>query len=173
MPPAPFPLEHFQKALEQKPDDEQAFFGKAVALHQLERWEEARSLYAELLERNPQQENALRNMVALGIQTRDDAVIERYAERLLAIDGQAPGALNALAARAFHAGDYEQAAEYCRRSLAATPEDFETWFNLGVAEQRLGRWAEAAEAYKKAIAIRPDAKAAGRLTSKPSVSIRT
>ena len=47
-----------------------------------------------------------------------------------------------------------------RQTGGVTPDHFERWFNLGVAEQKRNDLAEAAKAYGEAIRIRPDAKQA-------------
>ncbi len=69
-------------------------------------------------------------------------------------------ALEGLATCAFHDNDYEAASRYCTKLVEFTPDHFERWFNLGVAEQKCKRVTEAAKAYSEAVRIRPDAKQA-------------
>ena len=45
-------------------------------------------------------------------------------------------------------------------TFASTPDHFERWFNLGVAEQKRNHLPEAVKAYGEAVRIRPDAKQA-------------
>jgi Flp pilus assembly protein TadD len=69
-------------------------------------------------------------------------------------------ALEGLATCAFHGNEYEAAARYCTKLVEFTPDHFERWFNLGVAEQKCGRLEQAAKAYSEAVRVRPDAKQA-------------
>ncbi len=114
-------MRRFDQCVQQRPDDEQALFGKAVALQLLGELDQARSLYEEILGVNPDSGNALKNLLTLGIKTGDDSPIQKYAERLLATDPEALPALSGLASRAFRAGEFEEAADYCRRIIAVSP----------------------------------------------------
>ena len=54
------------------PEQETAFFGKAVALQTLNRLDEAAQLYHQVLARNPNSEEALTNLITIGLAKRDD-----------------------------------------------------------------------------------------------------
>ncbi len=150
-------LESFDEALEAAPEDRQAQFGRAVALQRLSRFDDARAAYEQILEQDPGSEGALRNIVALSVETGDDGLMERYADQMLARDANSRAALSALASRAFRQEDYRRAAELCQRLAETAPENYEAWFNLGVAQQKQARWDEAVGAYAKAVELRPDA----------------
>lgn len=57
-------------------------------------------------------------------------------------------------------GFFEEAADCCRRSIAAWPGHADAHFNLGLALQRLGRLEEAKTSLRAAIKLKPDFTAA-------------
>jgi membrane associated rhomboid family serine protease len=59
---------------------------------------------------------------------------------------------------ALNAGQYEAAAIHLRRATAYRRTDPADWFDLGIAEQRLGHQAAAADAYRRALAMTPDSQ---------------
>lgn len=58
-------------------------------------------------------------------------------------------------------GRFETARTRLAAVTASAPDDFAAWHNLGVALQALGRWRQAAKAYGRALALRPDAAETG------------
>ena len=100
------------------------------------------------------------NLITIGMARKDHASIQQYSERLLTMRPFSQAALEGLATCAFHSNEYEAASRYCAKLVEFTPDHFERWFNLGVAEQKCGRLEEAAKAYSEAVRIRPDAKQA-------------
>ena len=148
------------KCWRKQPDHETALFGKAVSLQLLWKFDEATALYLKILEKNPQSEECLVNLITIGMARKDHASIQQYSERLLAMRPFSQAALEGLATCAFHSNDYEAASRYCAKLVEFTPDHFERWFNLGVAEQKCARLTEAAKAYSEAVRIRPDAKQA-------------
>ena len=52
-------------------------------------------------------------------------------------------------------GDWPRAAEHYRQYVAAQPDAFPIWVQLGHALKEAGEWAEAEQAYRRAEAIRP------------------
>lgn len=149
---------YFDQCLADKPGDEKATFGKAVAKQLLREFDEARGLYEEVLAARPDAVDALTNLVAIGIETGSDTILDNHAEHLLSVDPESLPALSAISSKAFRDSDHNTAAEVCEKIVALSTEDFTAWYNLGVARQRLEMAAEAAEAYRKAIEVRPDAK---------------
>ena len=53
-------------------------------------------------------------------------------------------------------GAMDQVVEYCQRVLKLRPNDFGTYYNLGVALQQLGQYEEAASAYRSTLHLQPD-----------------
>jgi protein O-mannosyl-transferase len=54
-------------------------------------------------------------------------------------------------------GNYSQAETTYRAALRADPNSQRTWLGLGLLEQRLGKFAPAAEAFSRSVAIQPSA----------------
>jgi len=69
-------------------------------------------------------------------------------------------ALEGLATCAFASNDYSAALRYCLKLTEYTPDNFDRWFNAGVAYQKTGDLEGASKAYSEAVRIRPDAKQA-------------
>src|SRR5262249_7513265 len=131
-------LDAFRKCLEKSPGLEAALLGKAVALHLSWEMDDALEIYRAILERNPRCEEALVNLVALGVQRKDYALVRTYAERLLALNPSSQVALEGLSAAAFAGESFLDAASHYTRLTELFPRNYDYWFNLGVAWQRLG-----------------------------------
>jgi superkiller protein 3 len=114
-----------------------ALLGKAVALQQLSRYEEADTIYRGLLEADPEAAEPLANLIALSVARQDAAAIEDYSRRLLRVQPQSKAALQGLAMLAIRSGDQGAAIEYCTRLVEIDPDTFEGWFNLRFAQQRM------------------------------------
>jgi tetratricopeptide (TPR) repeat protein len=117
--------------------DGPASFGKAVALQLLERFGEAENAYEVVLASNPNCEETLSNLIALGIETEDLDRVRDYSQRLLKISPQSPAALQGLATVALERRDHHAAARYCDRIVQLAPDCLEGWHNLRVALDRI------------------------------------
>ena len=137
------------------PDHEDALFGKAAALQSLGHADEASELYQQILERNPESEESLSNLVLIGMSKEDFDMVREYSERLLDLRPESTVALEGLAAWACAAGEHALTAKFCTLLVSAVPGHFEGWFNLALAHQKSGRWEQAAEAYEEALKLRP------------------
>jgi tetratricopeptide (TPR) repeat protein len=153
-------LESFAKCLEKSPNLEAALLGKGVALQLAWEFDEAAEVYKQALRRNPGCEEAAVNLIALGMQRKDYALIRQQAQALLARDASAQPALEGLATVAFAEGKYGEAAGHYCRLVDLHPRNFDYWFNLGVTYQRMGQPLDSAAAYQNAASLRPDAIAA-------------
>lgn len=114
-----------------------ASFGKAVALQLLQRFGEAENAYEVLLASDPNSEETLSNLIALGIETEDLDRVRDYSQRLLKISPQSPAALQGLATVALKRQDHHAAARYCDRIVQLAPDCLEAWHNLRVALDRI------------------------------------
>jgi tetratricopeptide (TPR) repeat protein len=114
-----------------------AAFGKAVALQLLHRFGEAGNAYEALLASDPNSEETLSNLIALGVETYDLDRVRDYSQRLLKISPQSPAALQGLATVALERGDHHAAARYCDRIVQLAPDCLEAWHNLRVALDRI------------------------------------
>ncbi len=98
------------------------------------------------------------NMIGIGLQRKDYAVVEKYSKRLLELHPDSVPALEGLAAAAFSRDDAKSAAEFTHRLTVLAADSHDHWFNYGVACQKSGRLA-AVEAYNRAAQIRPESPA--------------
>ena len=87
----------FEKVLARTPAHETALFGKAVSLQLLWKFDESTALYLQLLNKNPQSEECLVNLVTIGMARKDEAMTREYSEKLLTIR---PSSLNGSVANA-------------------------------------------------------------------------
>jgi tetratricopeptide (TPR) repeat protein len=117
--------------------DVPASFGKAVALQLLQRFGEAENAYQAVLASDPNCEETLSNLIALGIETEDLDRVRDYSQRLLKISPQSPTALQGLATVALERQDNHAAARYCDRIVQLAPDCLEAWHNLRVALDRI------------------------------------
>jgi tetratricopeptide (TPR) repeat protein len=132
-------------------------FGKAAALQQLGRLEEAADLYNQLLPANPNAIDLLANLTTLSIARKDMARAQEMAERLVKIQPESRAALEGLAAAALSRGDYSAAAQHGSQLIKVAGGSYDVWFNLGVAYHKTGRLEQAANAYREALRLRPGA----------------
>jgi tetratricopeptide (TPR) repeat protein len=114
-----------------------AGFGKAVALQLLHRCGEAENAYQGLLAHDPNSEETLSNLIALGIENQDLDGARDYSQRLLKISPQSPAAWQGLAAVALERGDHHAAARYCDRIVQLAPDCLEAWHNLRLSLDRI------------------------------------
>ena len=94
----------FDRALQETPNQDRSLFGKAVALHQLGRLDEASEIYRKLLPGNANSPELLGNMIAIASTRKDDNRAKELSERLLKIRPQSRHALEGLARRSVVAG---------------------------------------------------------------------
>ena len=132
---------------------------QAVALHQAGRLDEAERLYRALLERQPDEVNALHLLAVLRQQQGRAGEAVPLFERALvlapgvaAIHGNYGNALQAV-------GRTEAAAEQYRRALALDPGFVDARYNLARLLKEAGRCAEAVEAFDAVLAAEPRAVA--------------
>jgi clan AA aspartic protease (TIGR02281 family) len=82
---------------------------------------------------------------------------------LLACVGAGWVQLNEAGKAAYARGQYAEAERLFRQAIAAAPDEPELHYHRGVALTHLQRWAEAAAAYEKALALRPPAPLAASI----------
>src|SRR5207244_13454035 len=132
-----------------------ALFAKAVAMQSLGHPEEASQIYQSILERNPDSEESLSNLVLIGMGKEDFDMVREYSEHLLELRPESTVALEGLASWACAAGEHALTAKFCTLLVNSVPGHFEGWFNLALAHQKSGRFEQAAEAYSECVKLRP------------------
>ena len=86
----------FEQAQPQAAGDELELFGRAVALQVLSRYAEAQTVYEQLLAINPESEEALANLIAMGIARHDPKTVTECSRQLLQVRPQSRQALQGL-----------------------------------------------------------------------------
>ena len=96
--------------------------------------------------------------IAAGIQRRSGQLVEatELLARAAAVDAQASPVLAERAALAVATQDFKLAAQSLRGLLQKHPGQPDSWFNLGLAEEQLGRQQAAIEAFENALDLTPD-----------------
>jgi len=124
-----------------------------LGLAQLERGqeEEARRSFEQALRLDPRQALALSGLGTLHLtlfrRDRDPRALEQagdHFEKALAVDGRLVTALNGLGVVRLYQGDAPEAVKRLRAAVAAEPAFTNAYFNLAIAQLRLGRKAAAA-----------------------------
>jgi tetratricopeptide (TPR) repeat protein len=146
----------FDKALEFKPDDPEAWYNRGIALGNLGRWEEAISSYDKALEFKPDYHHAWNNRgIALGN-------LGRWEEAISSCDKALefkPDYHHAWYNRGYALGNLgrlEEAIASYDKALEIKPDKHKAWNNRGNALGNLGRWEEAIASFDKALEIKPD-----------------
>lgn len=143
----------FGQCLALRPGYVPAVCGKAAALQFQGKHGEALALYLQLLESAPQKEELLLNALRAALDAADWPQVRQLALRITAVS---PGSLPALEAMA-HAdlaeGRYEEALTAFRALAQAAPAFLEPWYQAGLCEFRLGRYAESAESFRSALLV--------------------
>ena len=153
-------INHFERALQIKPDYAKAHNNLGVALAAQDRLEEAVDHYHSAVRISPGFAEAYYNLgVALASQGRTVKAIDRY-RAALHINPEYAGAHNNLAIALGSQGRLDDAINHLRLALSIDPDFIEAHINMGFALASLGRLDRAMNHYLRAVAGRPgDARA--------------
>jgi tetratricopeptide (TPR) repeat protein len=134
-------LAHFDQCWSQS-ERPLVLFGKAAALQQLHRFEEAESLYKQVLALDPKAEEALSNLIAMNIEVFDLESVQCNALQLLEISPRSAIALQALILVALERRDYDTASRHFSRLTESAGSDRLSFGeSTDAIEYRLGRGA--------------------------------
>jgi tetratricopeptide (TPR) repeat protein len=146
----------YDKAIEFKPNKDEAWNNRGIALYKLGRLDDAVASYDKAIEFKPDNDEAWYNRgIALDTLGRLDDAVASYDK---AIEfkpdnheawynrGNALGTL----------GRLDEAIASYDKAIEFKPDDDEAWNNRGIALRRLGRLDEAIASYDKAIEFKPD-----------------
>jgi tetratricopeptide (TPR) repeat protein len=146
----------YDKALEFKPDKDEAWYNRGNALGNLGRGEEAIASYDKALEIKPDKHEAWNNRGnALDDLGRGEEAIASY-DKALEIKPDKHEAWNNRGNALDDLGRWEEAIASYDKALKIKPDLHEAWNNRGNALGNLGRWEEAIASYDKALKIKPD-----------------
>ena len=76
------------------------------------------------------------NLITIGMARKDYESIQKYSEQLLTLRPHSQAALEGLATCSFQIAITKPRRACAQKLVEATPDHFERWFNLGVAEQK-------------------------------------
>jgi tetratricopeptide (TPR) repeat protein len=146
----------YDKALEFKPDDHEAWYYRGNTLRNLGRLEDAIASYDKALEIKPDLHEAWYNRGnALGNLGRLEEEIASY-DKALEIKPDYHEAWYNRGNALDDLGKFEEAIASYDKALEIKPDDDEAWYNRGNALGNLGRLEEAIASYDKALEIKPD-----------------
>ena len=146
----------YDKAVEFKPDDHQAWNNRGVALFNLGRYEEAIASFDKVVEFKPDLHEAWNNRGnALDDLGRYEEAIASY-DKAVEFNPDKHEAWYNRGVALFNLGRYEEAIAFFDKAVEFKPDFHEAWNNRGVALFNLGRYEEAIASYDKAVEFKPD-----------------
>jgi len=149
-------MTEFERALQIKPDDPEAFNNLGIALAGSGRIPEAISYYEQALRLRPNYAEAYYNLGIVWQNTgRIGEAIHSY-EEALRLNPNYAEAENNLGSVLVQQGRVTEALGHWERALRANPGYAEAHYNLGVGLVRLGRVQEAIKHWEEALQLKPD-----------------
>jgi tetratricopeptide (TPR) repeat protein/predicted amidohydrolase len=149
-------LKFFERAVELKPDYEEAWYDKGWILGKLGKYEEALKCYDKVIELRPDCEDAWYNKgVTLGKLGKYEEALKCYDkavelrpddEEVWLNKGWILGEL----------GKYEEELKCYDKAVELKPDYEKAWLNKGVTLDKLGKYEEALKCYDKAVELKPD-----------------
>jgi tetratricopeptide (TPR) repeat protein len=133
-----------------------ALLDRALAAHTRGQLDEAEPLYRQVLEKNPQDHNALTNLGTIFLQRGRLGEGIPFLEASLQIKANQANALTNLGNALTTLRRFDEALSACERSVILQPESHDAFNNLGNVLRELGRPEEALTAYDRALALKPD-----------------
>jgi tetratricopeptide (TPR) repeat protein len=146
----------YDKALQFKPDKNEAWNNRGTALFNLGRYEEAIASYDKALQFKPDDASVWYNRGnALDDLGRYEEAIASY-DKALQFKPDKDEAWYNRGIALFNLGRYEEAIFSYDKALQFKPDDASVWNNRGNALDDLGRYEEAIFSYDKALQFKPD-----------------
>ena len=128
---------------------------QGLEFHKAGQIEKAASLYAEVLQRDPKQADALHLLGVLFYQSGQSARAVQLISQAVALEPENPVFLLNLGNALQDNGQFVRAEEAFRRAIELRPNFFEAYNNLGTTLVGLHRIEEAIESFGRAISINP------------------
>ena len=146
----------YDKALEIKPDQDEAWNNRGVALGNLGRYEEEIASYDKALEIKPENDAAwvIRGLALANLGRYEEVVVSCDQALEIKPENDAAWVIRGLALA--NLGRYEEVVVSCDQALEIKPDFDQTWYYRGMALYDLGRYEEAIASYDKALEIKPD-----------------
>jgi len=146
----------YDKGIEFKPDDHEAWYNRGNALRNLGRFEEAIASYDKAIEFKPDDHQAWNNRgVTLNGLGRFEEAIASY-DKAIEFKPDLHEAWNNRGNALGNLGRLEEAIASFDKAIEVKSDFHEAWNNRGHALGDLGRFEEAIASYDKALAVKPD-----------------
>jgi tetratricopeptide (TPR) repeat protein len=129
---------------------------QAIEHHRSGRIDQARALYAQVLQQQPNHPEALHLLGAICYQLKDYATAETLMRQAIAAKQTYSAAHSNLGNVLKAMGRNQEAVESYNAALALDPDFADAHCNLGNVLREMGRENEAVQHYERALAIRPD-----------------
>lgn len=155
-------LELFNELYKDFPRDHRVLMGRAVALQKMGQTEAALSAYEEVLTIQPQNLEALTNMLGLVKKADPALAVQKLGELQEAYPYNADIAAQLGIAHATQ-GSYEEAARYLDIADALKPGSGYVLYNRAVLYDKMGRTEQAGELYRQVVRMGADGKLDGQL----------
>jgi tetratricopeptide (TPR) repeat protein len=130
-------------------------FNQAIGLHQQGKLAQARTLYAQIVERAPAHAKTLNLLGASYMQAGEYLKAISFIEQALRANPDLPEAHNNLGTALKGLQRFDEAAACYRKALALKPDYALALYNLGLCLKELGRVEEATACFRKMLATHP------------------
>ena len=131
-------------------------FEHALALHQKGQLEQAKTIYEQLLAKQPEHFDALHLMGVIALQSSNAALAAELIGRAIEIDPNQAIAYNNLGDALQKLDRLDEALDSFDRAIALNPDQADSFYNRAITLKKLNRSEEALASYDKAIALKPD-----------------
>ncbi|MGA2440214.1 MAG: tetratricopeptide repeat protein [Tepidisphaeraceae bacterium] len=128
----------------------------AMEHHRAGRLAEAEAIYRQILQRDPNDAEALHMLGVIAGQTGHSEAAIHLIRRAIGLQPDWAEAHNNLGSILKGSGRLEESIDSCRRAIQLKPDYAEANYNLGNALAGKGQFADAIAAYQRAIELRPD-----------------
>lgn len=141
-------IDIYKAVMEKHPENQTAMFGLASAYQKNYQYDQAKSLYQELLAASPDHKEALNNyLVLITHEAPEDALLQlQKLERVSPYFSPIPAQIGMVY---YRMGEYIQAERYLRKAITMTPDNLSYIYNLAIVSDHLGKPEQAIPLYEK------------------------
>ena len=143
------------ESLTTDPGDKEAKNFRALAFTYLGRYQEAESIFRQLLNAGSTDPRIYENLALLAIRRERYEEARENARRALELDPGLVSSWNNLGVALYNLGRKAEAIDAWKRSLALVPNDADTLLNLGMVEADIGNYEAAREALTRFLDVAP------------------
>ena len=149
-------IAHFKRALDLKPDDEEAVINMAHAYRKLGRDDDALVGFRRFLELDPKNAQVNYEIAQILLDRGENRNAADALNRALALEPKMAAARNALGVVALNEGDLARAEAEIRQALAQKPDVRLAHFNLGLVAEKRGDAGAAIAEYRRELELHPN-----------------